>query len=221
MQGCFAPSETPGLSDTDVRAFGRVAERLIEDDYRRQYAVPPMDLFLDDYNTCEFRGFLMQHNPHFTADQLEEYKRRLERDGYKKHRPDILVHTPAVREFYEIKPDSRNGWYDGTRKVGVLGATFRAFRLPYQGGTRFAPRPHLLAWLGDRLKVRLRPRLAGPGLVVYRVCLETNGVIELVTIAAVLGYVIQRLNQQPADAPAVHSTWPPAFGAWSCPTWRR
>lgn len=197
MHGCLAPSEIPRLRRGEYTAFGHVAERIVADQYRRRYAVRPADLFLDDYNRTEYRRFLQSHNPRFDRAKLDDYLWRVHAAGYKQHVPDLLVDTPTERAFYEVKPDSVSGRSKGRDKVGVLSATFMHYGLRYEKGMRFQPKEQLVAWLGDRVKVWFRPRLAGPGLIVYRLCLESDGVIEWATLAAVLRYVVRRLNERP------------------------
>jgi hypothetical protein len=114
----------------------------------------------------------------------------------------------SVRHFGTTsKPDSVDGIRAGRYKVGILSATFKAFHLgrmnnqvkSYQQGIRFKPRDRLVAWLGNQVNVWLRARLTGPGLIVYQLCLKSDGVMEMITLAAVLRYIVRLLNTQPKN----------------------
>jgi hypothetical protein len=125
----------------------------------------------------------------------EDYYLRLRGDSLMRV-PDFLVHASNEKAFYEVKPDSVAGMRAGVQKVGILGAVYRHYHLPYRGGTAFTPRDHTLATLGSALKATLRVRRAAPGLIVYKICLSSKGAIELATLAALLRYIVKQVNSQ-------------------------
>jgi hypothetical protein len=60
----------------------------------------------------------------------------------------------------------------------------------------FNPRDHRLASLGRALEATLRVQRIAPGLIVYKICLQSEGVLELATLAVILRYIIRELNKQ-------------------------
>jgi hypothetical protein len=196
MQGCIAPSEIPGVSKDERDAFGAIAEDIIYADFCSQYKPAPNELYRDANNPSSFLYFLALHNPQFTEAKQRDFYRRLRRAELGWVRPDFLLHKICEKALYEVKPDSKSGRRKGEEKVGILLAAFRYYRLPYTAGVLFTPRDHVVAQFGSALQVTLRVRLAGPGLVVYRLCLKSQGVLELVTILALLRFVVREMNKQ-------------------------
>src|SRR5688572_33511832 len=121
MQGCIAPSEVPGVSSSEYSAFGAIAEELIYADFCTKYARTPTGLFRDANNPAAYLYFLAINNPQFTQAQQTDYYTRLRTEGLERI-PDFMVHTPAERAFYEVKPDSPSGITAGVQKVGILTA---------------------------------------------------------------------------------------------------
>jgi hypothetical protein len=195
MQGCIAPSEIPGVSTSEASVFGAIAEELIYTDFVRRYAIVSTELFRDANNPAAYLYFLATNNPHFTQALQEDYFRRLRAEALMRV-PDFLVHKSAEKAFYEVKPDSASGIAAGVEKVGILRAVYPFYRLPYQAGAQFTPRDHVVARLGTRLTVTLRVRRAAPGLLAYKLCLESDGALELATLAALLAYVVREMNRQ-------------------------
>ena len=195
MQGCIAPSEIPGISSSEASVFGAIAEDLIYADFCTRYVRIANEVFRDDNNPAAYLYFLAVNNPHFTEDMQRDYFERAWAQKLAKV-PDFLVHTANEKAFYEIKPDSVSGRNAGIHKVGKLQAVYPFYRLPYQPGREFAPRDHRVAYLGTALRVILKVRRTVPGLIVYKLCLESEGVLELATLALLLRYIVRAMNQQ-------------------------
>jgi hypothetical protein len=195
MQGCLAPSEIPGISSSEASDFGGLAEDVIYADYCLQFGCFPGQVFVDHNNPAAYLYFLASHNPQFTEAMQREYYRRLLGAGLMRV-PDLLVDRPTEKAFYEIKPDSPSGLSAGVEKVGTLQAVYVTYQLPYVGGTLFKPRDRVVAQLGTALRATFRARLAAPGLIVYQICLDVQGVLELATLAALLRYIVREMNKQ-------------------------
>lgn len=193
MKGCLAPSEivTPQIASV----FGNIAEELIYADFCQQYGCVPPQVFFDHHNPAGYLYFLAINNPHFDQNLQTDFYGRLRQNQLMKI-PDIIVHKPTEKAFYEIKPKSASGMIAGQQKVGILNATYRFYHLPYIGGHMYQPRNHRLAFMGRTVLVTLKVERAAPGLIVYSICLEANDVLEVATIAALLRYVIGELNKQ-------------------------
>jgi hypothetical protein len=54
-------------------------------------------------------------------------------------RPDALVHTRTVREYYEIKPESAGGITGGQLKLPNIDRFMTRFSLPYRAGRSYLP----------------------------------------------------------------------------------
>ena len=195
MQGCIAPSEVPGISTSEASAFGAIAEELIFADFCTHYTPVSNQLFRDVNNPAGYLYFLAINNPHFTQAVQTDFYTRLRGEQLMRV-PDFMVHTPLEKAFYEVKPDSPSGRLAGMDKVGTLQAVYPFYGLPYQPGIVFNPRDHLVAQLGTLIRVHLRVRRAAAGLIVYQLCLTSNGLIELATLALLLRYVVRELNKQ-------------------------
>lgn len=195
MQGCIAPSEIPGISSSEASAFGAIAEELIYADFCTRYTRIATEVFRDDNNPAAYLYFLAVNNPHFTkAMQIDYFERAWAQKLAKV--PDFLLHKATEKSFYEVKPDSPSGMTAGVEKVGKLTAVYPYYKLPYKPGKVFAPRDHRVAYFGSALRVILRVRRVAPGLIVYKLCLESKGVIELATLAVLLAYIVRAMNRQ-------------------------
>lgn len=195
MQGCIAPSEIPGIVSSEASVFGAIAEDLIYADFCTRYVCVSNEVFQDHYNPAAYLYFLALNNPHFTAEMQRDYFARAWAQKLAKV-PDFLVHKATEKAFYEIKPDSVTGRSAGINKVGKLQAVYPFYRLPYRPGTIFVPRDHRVAFFGTALRVFLRVRRTAPGLIVYKLCLESEGVLELATLAVLLRYIVRAMNRQ-------------------------
>ena len=195
MQGCIAPSEIPGISSSEASVFGGVAEEIIWADFVASYPIGGMEVFRDDHNPASYLLFLVANNRYFSKAQQTLFYQRL-REEQLMRIPDFMVHKPTEKAFYEVKPDSTSGLAAGIEKVGFLQATYTFFRLPYVSGRLFSPKDHTVALMGSALKATLKVRRAAPGLLLYKLCLESNGAIELATLAVLLRYIVREINKQ-------------------------
>jgi hypothetical protein len=155
------------------QAWGALAEGVIEEDYCETFGCGDDDWF-DRNNATAMARFLIDHNPGVFGPRAAL---RLYGEAGSLRRPDILSHKRSRKEYYEIKPDSRDGRRAGRAKLAEIADFMAAKRLPYVAGTEYEPAmiriPRVTAGpvIGrpsgyDYLSVRL----AEPGLVVYRVC---------------------------------------------------
>ncbi|GEM_PF-2474867 len=211
MQGCLAPSEIPGVTNSEASVFGGVAEDIIFADFASRYVTLATDVFQDSHNPAAYLYFLARKNPHFTQALPTDYFARVSTEKLMRV-PDFLVHTASERALYEVKPDSASGMAAGVQKVGTLQAVYGFYRLPYRGGTMFTPRDHNVANFGTTLRVTLRVRRAAPGLIVYKLCLDSDGVIEAATLAVLLRYLVQQNNAQKGSGRFRPIDLAPAFG---------
>ncbi len=195
MEGCLAPSEVPGISSSEASVFGGVAEEMIYADFCTRYARTGMQVFQDSNNPAAYLLFLAANNPQFTQALQTDFYARLGAEGLMRI-PDLMVHTPAEKAFYEIKPDSPSGLTAGIEKVGILSAVYPFYKLPYVAGTMYTPRDFNVASLGGMLGVTMRVRRAAPGLLLYKLCVDANGAIELATLIILLRYIIRQMNAQ-------------------------
>lgn len=195
MQGCLAPSEVPGVSSGDASIFGGIAEELIYADFCERYARVGTEVFRDANNPASYLLFLAANNPQFTQAVQTDFYRRLMTEQLMRI-PDFMVHTATEKAFYEIKPDSPSGMTAGVEKVGILRAVYPFYKLPYIAGIVFMPRDHVVASYGSALRVTLRVRRAAEGLIVYKLCVDAQGVIELATLVLILRYIIGEMNRQ-------------------------
>ena len=210
MQGCLAPSEIPGVTTAEASTFGGLAEDLIFADLVSRYPTFAKDIFQDANNPAAYMFFLASKNFHFTESLQKDYFERVGGAGLLRV-PDFLIHTFAEHSLYEVKPDSKSGLRAGMEKVGTLSAIYSFYKLPYKPGTLFIPRDHDVASFGNALKVKLRVRLAGPGLLVYKLCVESEGAIELATLAAILAFLVRQLNKQKGGKTFTPVDLTPAF----------
>lgn len=195
MQGCLAPSEVPGIAPTEASRFGEIAEDLIYADFVQKYPIVGTEVFRDHHNPDAYLYFLAANNPHFTEAMQKDYFERAWAQKLAKV-PDFLVHKASEKAFYEVKPDSTSGISAGVQKVGKLQAVYPYYKLPYEPGRIFTPKNHRVAFFGTALEVELNVRRAAPGLLAYKLCVKSNGAIELATLAVLLQYLVRRLNQQ-------------------------
>lgn len=202
MKGCLAPSEIPGIGD-DYKAFGAVAEDLIWMDFCKTYQRISTEVFRDHNNPAAYHYFLVINNRNFTEAQQKAFFATLRSHrlgkGTLRRIPDFMVHKTAEKSFYEVKPNSSDGRADGAEKVGILRAVYPSFGLPYQAGSHFNPQNHTLCQVGRTLKVELVVERAADGLLLYKICLESEGVLDVVVIAALLRLIVREMNKQKGE----------------------
>lgn len=198
MRGCLAPSEIPGINSSEASTFGWVAEELIYMDFCRQYSCVstfPPQYFKDNNNEKEYLNFLAANNPTFSSYKQDELFNRLRGEELFKM-PDIMVHKITDRAFYEIKPNSVTGRRDGKMKVAYLSATYDYYKLPYKTGITFSPQNHRIGFWGNKLTVTLQVDRVAPGLILYKICLESRDTIDVAVISVLLAYIVRQLNRQ-------------------------
>lgn len=195
MKGCLAPSEIPGIASGDASIFGNIAEEFIYADFVQHFGMHSGQVYSDHYNEAGYIYFLTQNNPHFDETLQLGFYSMLRSRKLGVRRPDIILHTNTEQSFYEIKPDSVSGRAAGVEKVGILSASYQFFHLPYIPGTKFRPRSHRIAYLGNALQIDLVPRLIGPGLIAYKICVNTEGVVDVVALSALLALVVKEMNK--------------------------
>lgn len=211
MKGCLAPSEVPGIESTEASTFGAIAEELIWGDFCMRYSCMSGHVFRDDNNPGPYLKFLAWHNPRFDQDLQSDYSGRLRSEKLMRI-PDFLLHTFEEKTFYEVKPDSQSGMAAGVEKVAFLQAAYGFYHLPYLGGEIFVPRHHVIARFAGMFTVKLRVRLAGPGLLVYSLCADAQGLIDLGTLILLLRYVVREANKQRGRDQFRPVDLAPAFG---------
>src|SRR5262245_53558253 len=116
-KSCFAPSEV--VSSGDASAFGLIAEQFVGRDYLQRVGrsafFPASTIDFQDIssgfgNVTLLISFLKTNNPHLTASKLLVMSAEFALVKV----PDLMTHDPPRRtEFYEIKPNSPDGRFEG------------------------------------------------------------------------------------------------------------
>lgn len=173
---CFAASEIFGKYIYDV--LGGILESYVAFEltpFLAKNRVAPNDLYIDpSYEGVTYLGFLKPRNPKL-PNTLADDKILGEA------RPDILIHTRLIKEFYEIKPNSNSGRAAGKRKVQDLNRIYSTYNLPYSEGSSFIPPDHIeigstsIVVSGKTIPVEVSFGLLKTGaLILYDVCITTN-----------------------------------------------
>jgi hypothetical protein len=218
---CVAPSEALGFAfsgsplGTVNNLMGGLAERLIELDYITQRpGVVFTDHYFDNPITSSYIAFLAVHNAHLrTPAKLAQLAILSNMPGGGISRPDILTDQRSIRELYEIKPDSTEGLIEGREKLFIIDAFMSLFGLSYTKGISFVPTasielvsgtiPTVVGSVPFRMRFVVRRTL--PGLLQYRVCVETDfaaiGASVLAVIAAIIIALLLRGARIPTNIP--------------------
>lgn len=182
---CASPRD-PGFFLTRRNAgeyrklLGTIAERLVFVDFCSQHNcnewTPPANLghdFLDAFNSNKsLAAYYRHHNVHITG----EIEKSMTKRGSGIRRPDIVRHTDAIRQYYEIKPQSVSGRKQGRDKLKALNKFYKRFNLPYTPGTFYSPPKSI--WMGtarfEGLDIKLSLELfeIQAGLITYHFCIE-------------------------------------------------
>lgn len=194
MPACYAPSEINGIGSHEASIFGQFAEDLIFSDFCKQFPPDSRSVFRDNYNYAAYMYFLAINNPHFTKEVQLDFARRVYVAGMGKV-PDFIVHQVMERAFYEVKPDSVYGLIAGQEKIDIIHMIYSEYGLPYKPSNSYRPHDHLVAYLGSMVQVKLKVRYAQIGLLVYKLCIETNGIVELSALLILLKFIIRMINQ--------------------------
>jgi hypothetical protein len=192
---CFAPSELFG--QIPAQGFGYFAEAFIIHKLKPQFhasGISPIDLFTD-YGFAGpidklMIGYMMLKNPLKAAFINTTFTATPHK------RPDIIVHTPFLQEFYEVKPDSISGRYAGKKKVAEIDAYMLNYGLPYTHGVTFVPPSsmdvgHFFFPVPGNGRIRVDISIGlriSAGCIYYTICIETNW--DLVLALALTGAFI-------------------------------
>lgn len=198
---CFAISELFGQGP--AQGFGYFAEAFIMFKLLPQFyknGIAPLDMYTDYAFAGSMDkamiGFLMQKNP----TKASFINSTFSASPHK--RPDILVHTAGLQEFYEIKPDSVSGRLAGKTKIATIDAYMLSYGLPYRHGTTFVPPANLdvghfyMPVPGKpptRVDISIDLRISQGGIY-YKICIEADWAMILslalvpVLIAAVFKF---------------------------------
>ena len=210
MEGCIAPSEVPGVTDDERTKFGKIAEDLIYMNFVATHGCSLFDLYVDDNNLSSYYYFLKTRNPSLN---LYNFSAGLLSSELGQVRPDILVHSPTEKALYEIKPNSQAGRRAGIEKVGKLSAAYIKFHLPYTLGMFYSPSEIVVASFVSQVTITLKSELIGPGLIAYQLCLQSNALLDLLSLSALLRYVIKKMNEQAGAKTFRPIDLKPAFAA--------
>nr|WP_315220216.1 hypothetical protein [uncultured Flavobacterium sp.] len=206
---CFSFHELFGNTSLSS-AFGYMAEPLINFLLTSEFSrlgVSPNDLY-QDYSFAgpidlQYIGFLMLKNPTLASRHLQTLRSTPHK------RPDILIHTSQLQEYYEIKPDSLTGRRAGRSKLAILSSNYTSYALPYVVGASFNPPTSISLGVVnvpiDRgflpAEISFSIRRDG-GLILYKICINANWAILIRFIVPLLRAIydllrdlIRRINQ--------------------------
>jgi hypothetical protein len=192
----------PGPSTTVASsAFGKLAEELITLDYlTKRPGRVLFDHYFDNPFPITYLSFLVSHNPHLRKPlTIVRLGADLALNVAGFNRPDILTDMPAIKEFYEIKPNSPSGDAAALVKFAFIGALQAAYSLSYPKGASFTPSPSISLASGTipmlvgtplPFEFSLKVDRTAPGLIQYLACVETDwaklGVNALVMIGIII-----------------------------------
>jgi hypothetical protein len=202
---CFAPSF--GVSPQTASLFGLVAEATVAFYYLRErgkiFFFPMSSEDYGDFtagwsNVTLYTTFLKDRNPRLSVSQLLDMRRKLGGDdsGSLFRVPDIVTDTGAVREFYEIKPNSFSGVTAGDEKIANIDAFNTYFHLTYLPGTKWKPDRRILLYDGVIETVELQVKIffhfcrVQPGLIAYELCIEAGLAIEDIVAKIIVSSVV-------------------------------
>lgn len=191
-----APFELFDVDQTG-NAVGHIVESFVVEEYLkhvgRQYVFPANQKDFSDFtagfaNVTLYTTFLQQNNPNLSLSQLLWMRGR----GLRRI-PDICTHDDPRRfEYYEIKPNSTSGRFDGIQKLSQIDAFNDNFNLPYKPGKIWNPEFYII-WYDDTLQgiptqlafhiTRIRPGLIAYDIAFsrYPLVFTENDILELST----------------------------------------
>jgi hypothetical protein len=151
--------------------FGEtIVEPLVFKDFRTVMAPSgPGDFFDDSKSSAPYANFLAGEHPGLSPAQIAHLQSR--------RRPDILRHSGAMSEWYEIKPASVSGARDATVKLLTILADYEIAGLPYQPGRRYNPTREfpltpMVGPGGERIQPILELRRPVRGLIFWTLCIK-------------------------------------------------
>lgn len=212
---CFPPSAV--LPFQPASGFGSLAERYIALDYCRKFgcsqapfgpnAVHPIGPAWTDYfdrnNPTEWKDFLVTHDPSLSDPDDSLLIEALAVVGV---RPDMATNKGVRREYYEVKPYSPSGAYDGMVKVLALTGLMAELKQPYIPGVSYSggriPMGTFLVE-GYPVSASLRVHRPHPGVLLYLLCLEGELVklLKIMTLAALVLLIIAMILGSLAPIP--------------------
>ena len=179
---CVAPSELFGPSI--AQGFGYFAEAAITYILRPhiyKQGISELQLYTD-------YSFAGSEDPNYTLF-LKTFNEGLAQSFTTANtkRPDILIHNNVVKEYYEVKPNSRAGKAAGRAKLREIEAFYLANNLPYsRGKIKFLEDYNLGSFVfnhkGMKIPVELKLHFTfESGLILYELCVSTKWklVVEL------------------------------------------
>lgn len=191
---CFPPSDHESTNWSV--GFGLLAERYIEHDYCDTFnGCPRDDTYFDSPKWKKYRKFLVTHNP--------QQKESIEAEFPNVKRPDMMSHWTDLKEYYEIKPRSKDGISAGRKKIIWIGDFVKRNKLPYISGVKYKPFKEIpvgtfLIW-AHPVKVSLDVQQLEEALVSYEVCLKANfkSLLRLATLAVILVMIVAIIFSKP------------------------
>lgn len=198
--GCIAPSFV--VNPVTASAFELLAESIISQEYLRHVGRATFfptslkdfqDISIGFGNSALFIGFLKANNKLSVSQLLA-----LSASGLVSV-PDLMTHDlPRRAEFYEIKPNSRDGVPAGRAKIAGLAALFSFLGLPYRAGTIWRPDTRIKLWSGYITGAWIEAYLhyfrstTTDGLILYEICIEgeIQKALEHLALAVLVATVI-------------------------------
>lgn len=207
----LAPSAVRGIDDQMSSQFGILAEKLIYREMRanefyetgKYYTVK--EVFTDLFGKIDYEAFMKLNNiSNVPKSMLENFPMVLKQSGIRNQYPDFILHRRKEKYYLEFKADSNSGIDKGQRKLRMLSKVCNKIGFPYKPGIKYLPANIPIAYManvgfmqaGQELGVALTTRLLQPGLVVYRVGINSNQNIHKDILEGVLKHVILESNKQ-------------------------
>lgn len=169
------PGDWESTCGLNKQAIGFIAQAYFNHDFLQRTQIPRSECYFDDTYAGpvdhKLVNFIIRNNP-----LLGNNVKSILKSNFGK-RPDILVHSPYVYEFYEIKPYSFFGIVNGN-KIEEINTNFRRFGLPYKRGFFYKPstiiRIGAISRGGHIYDFSFITSFISPGLLTYKLCVATN-----------------------------------------------
>lgn len=213
--------------DQILREIGFWAETVIGQHYLREEVkrpsfFPENPLAADFHDTnigssskTNYKNFLKSRNPGTdpnAIDKLADERERKGADGQILYIPDIMTHDdPRRMEFYEIKPNSKDGSGAGEVKVASVHGFVQQLALSYQPGRIYLSREPVLIeiWKGTMFGCNAtvefrfqRDFRTLQGLIVYDFCVTIDGEpVRLLVLMMIIALVLAMIIAMPKPIP--------------------
>jgi hypothetical protein len=168
--------------DSLAAGFGQIAEVFIAEEFLKYYAEMKINPLKDVYNDYSFAGYIDKGYVNFlklkNVGLSDEAKSGISESSLR--RPDILIDNGVYKKFYEIKPDSKGGRYDGKNKIKTISEYFTKYGLDYKIGdelriTEIKIGDWSLKIAGRDVRVEMSFSLRYvKGVILYKLCIKTN-----------------------------------------------